>query len=106
MPVQMQMQMQIAHRTRALPGELLNGDAVLVRQTPERTLIALFDGLGHGAKAHAACQPALAYLTHISMELSIEKVMQGVHAAMRGTRGAAATLCLVEGLQLAREILT
>ena len=42
------------------PGERVCGDGWAAHQTPERTMVLIVDGLGHGVGAAEAAQEALA----------------------------------------------
>lgn len=91
----------IAHITLPKLGERQNGDAVVVSHGPDnRLLLAVIDGLGHGPIAAEASNAAVAMLKAASLEQPVLTLMQGVHNALRGTRGAAATLCLFKGHKL------
>jgi negative regulator of sigma-B (phosphoserine phosphatase) len=87
----------IAHRTRPKDGERANGDAVVLRQDGERALLAVIDGLGHGELAALAAARAVDYLQGWSLDAELLTAMQGMHDALRGTRGAAASLVLLQG---------
>jgi len=87
----------IAHRSLPKEGERANGDAAVLRQDGERTLLAVIDGLGHGELAALATARAVAFLREWSLAGELLAAMQGMHEALRGTRGAAASLCLLEG---------
>lgn len=88
--------LDVAHRTRAKPGESASGDAVVVRAEGMATLFAVIDALGHGAHAEEAARKAVAYLQRAPIE-GVKALMSGLHKALRGSRGAAATLCLFRG---------
>lgn len=91
---------RVAHRTSPLPGYAENGDAVVARVDLERrrALLAVIDGLGHGPRAAKAAESATASLDAAPLEgKDVIGLMESLHAALRGTRGAAATLCLVDG---------
>jgi negative regulator of sigma-B (phosphoserine phosphatase) len=57
----------------------------------ERTLVAVIDGLGHGEAAALAAGRAVDYLRRWPLTATCEAAMHGVHEALRGTRGAAAS---------------
>jgi negative regulator of sigma-B (phosphoserine phosphatase) len=79
-------------------GERVNGDAVLVRPDAQgRLLLAVVDGLGHGPVAGEASRAAVARLQTAALEQSVLELMQALHEELRGTRGAAATICIVRG---------
>jgi negative regulator of sigma-B (phosphoserine phosphatase) len=92
---------RVAHLCRPMPGERENGDAVFVRHGADKqTQLAVIDGLGHGPEAAHAARAALDLLASLPMGTSVLDAMQAVHRALRGTRGAAATLCFMNGSRL------
>jgi negative regulator of sigma-B (phosphoserine phosphatase) len=78
-------------------GEKSSGDAVLVRRDGKRLLFAVIDALGHGEHAHHAAELAVRELSQSDLGLSAAEQMNGVHRALRGSRGAAITLGVFEG---------
>lgn len=91
----------VAHLSSPKPGERHNGDAVLVREDEaQRTLLAVIDGLGHGPDAAHASRLAVAELERQSLEQPLHDLMLAVHHALRGTRGAAATVAVIRGPKL------
>lgn len=90
-----------AHVSTPKPGEVVNGDAVLVREdSAGRVLFAVIDGLGHGRKAADASQAAIACLHRTSLAAPLLETMHLVHAELKATRGAAGTVCVVSGGKL------
>jgi negative regulator of sigma-B (phosphoserine phosphatase) len=90
-----------AHLSVPKPGERANGDAVYVREeTPRRALFAIIDGLGHGPHAAEASACAVSQLETVEFETTMLDIMQTLHRALRGTRGAAATVCTINGDKL------
>ncbi len=83
-------------RSRPRPGEVENGDAVVVRHTARFSLVAVVDALGHGPVAAQVAGTAIAALTAATLPLRPEEVLLHVHEALRGTRGAAATVVTLE----------
>jgi anti-sigma regulatory factor (Ser/Thr protein kinase) len=73
------------------PGESICGDGWCSHQTPERTLVLIIDGLGHGYGAAEATQEALATFRQRS-SLSPGEVLSYMHDALRKTRGAVASI--------------
>jgi anti-sigma regulatory factor (Ser/Thr protein kinase) len=69
-------------------GEVACGDAWAVHQDPERALIMLADGLGHGPDAAAASAAAVDIFDNYSRNGPVEMI-ERMHAAMLSTRGAA-----------------
>lgn len=83
------------------PGERENGDAVLVRHGgPTQTMFAVFDGLGHGPDAARASRAATEVLSELSFDTPVAEAIRAVHQGLRGTRGAAGTLCIIDGTRL------
>ena len=90
-----------AHVSTPKPGEISNGDAVLVREDHAgRFLFAVIDGLGHGRKAADASQAAVDTLNRVPLAQPLIETMQVVHQDLRGTRGAAATVCILSQRKL------
>jgi phosphoserine phosphatase RsbX len=87
----------IAHITQPMIGERVNGDAVVVRDEGAVLLLAVIDGLGHGPIAAQAAQVAIGALATQSLQDSVLMIAKNLHDRLRGTRGVAATLCLVRG---------
>lgn len=91
--------MTIAYLTRPADGELSSGDAVVVREEPGVTVIAVVDVLGHGPAAAQIAGQAVKHLQAAPIAGAVA-LMQGLHDALRGTRGAAATICVLRGGEL------
>jgi negative regulator of sigma-B (phosphoserine phosphatase) len=91
-----------AHLSSPKPGERQNGDAVLVRHDEQRQLVmlAVIDGLGHGPDAAAASRAAVERLTELPLNTPVLEAMRAVHTELRGSRGAAATICMIDALKL------
>jgi len=73
--------------TLALPGETQSGDRHLVKPVGTDVLLAVVDGLGHGAEAASAAQAAVAALERHATE-SPAPLIERCHRALKGTRGA------------------
>jgi anti-sigma regulatory factor (Ser/Thr protein kinase) len=70
------------------PGEDINGDRWAIAWLPERALILVADGLGHGpAAAEAALEAVRTF--HEQAALPLAPIVEAIHAALRSTRGAA-----------------
>jgi negative regulator of sigma-B (phosphoserine phosphatase) len=77
-------------------GERANGDRCVIRQGQDgRTLLGIVDALGHGPGAEEVSVAALELLATAPADLGVGDLMEHLHARLRGTRGAAATICLV-----------
>lgn len=83
------------HRSLPREGELECGDLAIVRADGESTLLAVIDALGHGPHAAAAAALAADHLTSASLEGGLLPLVEGLHAALRGSRGAAAMIVLL-----------
>ena len=73
------------------PGEFVCGDEWFSCHTPERTLLTVVDGLGHGPGAAEAAQAAIATFRQRST-LSPADILNYIHDALRSTRGAVAAI--------------
>lgn len=90
-----------AHVCLPKPGEIQNGDAVLVRHAGEaQSILAVIDGLGHGPDAASASRAAVEQLMELPVDTPILQTMQALHQRLRGTRGAAATVCTIIGRRM------
>ncbi len=84
--------------SRARPGEKTCGDMHLVAPLPDGVLLAVVDGLGHGAEARAAAKIAIATLQRYAGEpLSI--LVSRCHNALFKTRGVVMTLALLSSAE-------
>lgn len=96
------MKLSVAHASLPKQGETANGDRPFYREDEAgRALIAVVDGLGHGHDAEAATLAGLRYLESVPLDTPFEQVMHGLHESMRGTRGAAGTVCVLSGSEFA-----
>lgn len=92
---------EAAQVSSPMPGELQNGDAALIRQSVTGdTILAVIDGLGHGPDAAHASRKAIEVLTLMPLQTSVQDAMEEIHRELRGTRGAAGTLCIIRDLKL------
>lgn len=89
--------MKLSHYHVSLPkeGEQLSGDAVVVREKDGTYLLAVIDSLGHGPVASIVADRARAYLETAPLDRDVRYLIDGLHAALRGTRGAAGMCVLV-----------
>src|SRR5262249_56276575 len=72
----------------AYPGERVSGDAWALKSTPDRTVILMSDGLGHGAPAAEASKIAVTIFRQ-RIGLRPPEILQQIHEGLRPTRGAA-----------------
>lgn len=91
------MRFAVDHVNRPRAGEQVSGDLVVVREDKGRQLLCVIDALGHGPKAAAAAQLAGELLRATPLGASVEELVWRMHEALRGTRGAAALICVVDG---------
>jgi anti-sigma regulatory factor (Ser/Thr protein kinase) len=70
------------------PGEDVCGDRWAVAYFPERTLILVADGLGHGQGAAEAALEAV-HTFHEHTALTPAAIVEAIHTTLRSTRGAA-----------------
>jgi anti-sigma regulatory factor (Ser/Thr protein kinase) len=75
-------------------GEAVAGDAWLVREARGRTVLLIADGLGHGPDAAAAAAAARKYVWD-NWEQQPADLIDGIHHALRSTRGAAAAVAVL-----------
>jgi negative regulator of sigma-B (phosphoserine phosphatase) len=81
---------------------MANGDGAFFRSDEHRgVLLALIDGLGHGPEAAKVAKSAIERLGEISLEATVLEIMENLHHHLRGTRGAAATVCLIRDGRIA-----
>jgi anti-sigma regulatory factor (Ser/Thr protein kinase) len=84
-----------------LAGEEVCGDSWAVFSTPQRYLLFVADGLGHGAAAADAAREAVR-LFQSAAGRNPGQVLEALHAGLRGTRGAAAAVAELD--PVARQI--
>lgn len=70
------------------PPETACGDAWAISSDPDRTLVLVADGLGHGFDAAEASRTAVR-LFEQHLRLEPEPIVTALHAGLRSTRGAA-----------------
>jgi serine/threonine protein phosphatase PrpC len=76
---------------RTLVHEVESGDAHVVVAHPAGMLVAVIDGLGHGAEAAAASRVAVATLERYAHE-HVVKLLDRCHEELRRTRGVVLSL--------------
>lgn len=86
-----------SHRNRPCRGETRSGDIAIVRAEESCCLLAIIDALGHGPQAADVAEMARTFLDFVPLDQGVAEVMKGLHAALRSSRGAAGTVCLVSG---------
>jgi anti-sigma regulatory factor (Ser/Thr protein kinase) len=88
-------QFRMGLTARPVSGESVSGDAWAVRFGDNEVLLMVADGLGHGVLAAEASLAALEAFNR-SAEQSPSNLVQILHGALRGTRGAAVAVANVE----------
>lgn len=83
------MEFGIFHRPKS--GNQISGDAYLIKQEEDATLICIADGLGSGEAAAEAAQAAIR-CAEVHSTLPLSDIMTKCHQALRGTRGAVIAL--------------
>ena len=68
------------------------GDTGVIKEFDGQYFLALVDVLGHGSEAHTVALSAQKYLEQNYRQELID-VMDGLHACLKGTRGAVVALC-------------
>jgi len=81
---------------RPMAGQAVSGDLAAVQVTRSRCVIAVIDGLGHGPEAAAAAALAAGVVERHRAE-PLEAMLLLVHEHLGESRGAAATLAIVDG---------
>ncbi len=94
--------LQVAGMAIPYPGERFSGDAWTYEQTPDRTVVLLVDGLGHGQPAATAASEAV-HVFRERMHLAPGEIISYLHDALKKTRGAVAA---VAEIRRAEKILT
>jgi len=95
------MKVAVAHESSPMVGETANGDrAVFIRDAEDRVLVSVIDGLGHGPEAALVAQAAATRLGELSLAAPILDIMEALHDRLRGSRGAAATVCVFRGREV------
>jgi hypothetical protein len=89
---------------RPLAGESLAGDAYLIETWSRGLVVALADGLGHGA---AAAVPATIFLQRVrrGREAPLMAVLEEAHEALHKTRGAVAAVARFDELSRTAEVI-
>lgn len=76
---------------RTLPGEAESGDISVVERVRDGALVAVIDGLGHGAEAARAAEAAASKVKECAGE-PLTVIVEHCHTVLKGTRGAVMTL--------------
>lgn len=78
-----------------MPGESVCGDAWTSMNDRGRVIVSVVDGLGHGVNAAEAATAAIRTMSDRRSETPLE-YLQAMHEAIRHTRGAAATVTMLD----------
>jgi len=78
-----------------LPGQTESGDRCLVTAPSEGGLVAVVDGLGHGAKAAGAAKAAVSSLERHAQEPIIQ-LIRSCHRSLAGTRGVVMSVAVFD----------
>lgn len=89
------MRVEAHHRSIPRSGETKNGDAVVIRTVADALLVAVIDALGHGEAAAETAAVGVAYLEGLDHADDPRSIVEGLHSRLRGTRGAAAMICVI-----------
>ncbi len=85
----------IAWLSRPRVGEIVSGDAVVVRQLGDAVLVALIDALGHGPKAAEVADASSQYFEEAVLADGAPSLVRGLHDRLQGSRGAAALIVVI-----------
>lgn len=85
----------VSYLVRPMPGERVSGDTTFIHEYDDGLLLAVVDVLGHGIEANAVANDIDLYLAE-HKQSDVIQGMQELHEHLKGTRGAAATLCYID----------
>lgn len=91
--------LRYAYDIMARDGESVSGDAISVQLAAPHGRFILIDALGHGDTAHRVAQRGITALAKVPLDASAMQVMDALHKSLHGTRGCAATICVMKGLE-------
>jgi len=80
------------------PGHCDSGDQCCVRTINQRTLIAVFDGLGHGPDAASAARLGV-HLLERAQTHDVVTLVRACHTALRGSRGAVMSVAMLDSVE-------
>jgi serine phosphatase RsbU (regulator of sigma subunit) len=81
---------------RPRAGERHAGDAAVLVELDGSLLAAIVDGLGHGREAHDVAVKAAEFLNNGLASSEPVDLLRGLHATLKGTRGAAVGLGVLD----------
>lgn len=76
-------------------GARVNGDAYVIKEFDDKSLIAVIDGLGHAESAHKASSKAADYIQK-NYKGNLTSIIEDCHRALHLTRGAALGIVSVD----------
>ncbi|MBX3259287.1 MAG: phosphoserine phosphatase [Labilithrix sp.] len=85
----------VAWLSRPRVGEIVSGDAVVVRQIGDAVLVAVIDALGHGPKAAEVADRSSEFFESVELTDGAPSLVRGLHERLQGSRGAAALIVVV-----------
>jgi len=91
------LKIECAVHTRPCTGERVSGDIGMIETRDHLTMLAVFDGLGHGPEANKVACQARDFLRHHWCE-DVIGTMQALHEEMRGSIGGVAGLAVINTL--------
>jgi phosphoserine phosphatase RsbX len=94
------MNLDVAYRTVPCRGYDDNGDCAIHRREGNVEIIAVFDALGHGARAAPVASRAQEYLMAADVSRGVDHLMDELDATLRGTRGAQGLICRIDAGRL------
>src|SRR5579859_7849815 len=80
---------------KAQPGQVEGGDAWVVETITDGFLVAVIDGLGHGAAAAVAAERAVEIIKG-SASLPLDEIFRECHQALLASRGAAISVARID----------
>lgn len=80
---------------RPCSGERQSGDMAIVQRSQDTCFLAMVDVLGHGPEAHVVARQIDSFLRQ-NWRRDVVATLRALHAAIRGTRGAAVGLCVLD----------
>lgn len=90
----------VAYMTRPCERQTENGDAIVVRSFERGLMFCVIDALGHGQHAADVAKIARETVEACDIEDDVQGVLEKMHGALTGTRGAAALVGKLEGDRL------
>lgn len=88
---------------RPIAGESISGDAYDVFESPARLVVALADGLGHGARAAVAAQSFLRVVGD-HRAATLEEMFKEGHRALLRSRGVVAAIAVFDRADASLEV--